>query len=370
MFELKIADRDVSGGSIAVTWCVDQELIKQLADASVADPQVVICVAPADDKYSSRKEYRKVVPLSDMMAYVEFRVPGPNKIWAFVSTGSKRGVRNEFLKKVSGEFESSILVDSGDEFASMRFSRLGAEPVSVFVPEEAFAPEPAQWEKDWVNHFFKDKAIDQCHFRKRRLFAYTVQLLIMFLNLLLRAVIYVPALAIGAKNLSLKYLIHPLTYSLEETLRVMGGGTWFVRTWQGDKGIENTSPVTFNYVLRKFWSLPFMPIIGIPFFCIFYFHLWKALAVGVAAAALVALILGGVWFFAEGAATKVLNAISDWVDELLGHRDMYYLDQDEMEMLICDGKTIRKIGDLPSKKRTLRLRFLNLKSKVCRPFSA
>ncbi len=174
MLELKVADSDVTGGNIAVSWCVDHELIKQLADSGIADPQLVICVAPASLKgYSQYKEVRKVVSLNDLMTYIDFRVPGENNIWAFISTDSKRDTKNFFLKRSNSLFETDVLSYDGQElFRGKDF--LKAAPLSVMVPNEVFAKEPAQWEKDWVNHLFRSKPIDQCHFRRRRLFAYTV----------------------------------------------------------------------------------------------------------------------------------------------------------------------------------------------------
>ena len=73
MLELQITDNDVSTGSVQISWCVDAEVLKELADKKVKEPQLVIVVAPEGDNYDLRKEMRKVVPLKDLMTYMEFR---------------------------------------------------------------------------------------------------------------------------------------------------------------------------------------------------------------------------------------------------------------------------------------------------------
>lgn len=42
----------------------------------------------------------------------------------------------------------------------------------------------------------------------------------------------------------------------------------------------------------------------------------------------------------------------------------------EFEPLLCDGRDLKpSIADLPPERRTVHLRFLDLKAKVCRPFA-
>lgn len=262
MFEIKVADADVTSGTIPVSWCLDLETIKKLSDDKVVDPQVVIVVAPEGSTYSQEKEYRKVVPLKDLMAYIEFRVPGKNRIWAFIS--SKKDARDAYLGKSSSRYITTILSTDGERWGYMFNLDPSGETrqpdhgsyLSVDVPEVVFAPEPAQWEKDWVNHFYRNKCVDQCDFRKRRLIAYTGQVLVMLIQLVLRSLLLLVALLIGAKNVSLQPLLHPLQYDMSEAAAVCGGGTIFVRhlpedddsEWSPSKGFLST----VSYLIRSF----------------------------------------------------------------------------------------------------------------------
>ncbi len=46
------------------------------------------------------------------------------------------------------------------------------------------------------------------------------------------------------------------------------------------------------------------------------------------------------------------------------------LKYEEFEPLICDGAELKaKIDDLPPERRTINLKFLDLKAKVCKPFA-
>ena len=48
MFQLEISEDNITNCTVAVSWCLDQSVIDKLASGKIADPQVVICVAPVD----------------------------------------------------------------------------------------------------------------------------------------------------------------------------------------------------------------------------------------------------------------------------------------------------------------------------------
>src|SRR5271165_209369 len=85
MLEIKLADADVTGGSVPVGWCLNQEMLAKLAEKEVKDPQVVLVVRPEGEQHDNSREFRTVVPLRDLIGYVEFRVAGKNNIWGFIS---------------------------------------------------------------------------------------------------------------------------------------------------------------------------------------------------------------------------------------------------------------------------------------------
>ncbi len=361
-FELHVADTDVSGGNISVGWCVPPSLLKLLSDSRTKDPQVVICVAPAEN-YHPKKEYRKVVPLKDLLAYVEFRASGENNIWAFVTSRSAKGAKNCYLSRTEGAYDTDILSHDGSEWSwgqknvhdGSEFSQ--ALPVSVLVPSGCFAPEPSELEKTWVNWLFRDKCVDQCAFRRRRLFAYTAQLVIFSAMMVLYSLITLGALLFGARNFSWK-IAKPLNHSPSNMMEMFEMGTIFMPRY--------VSANTLSEKINKYWKLPFMPAMMLAIFGFVYLlgkagilTLFPFVFVGIAMIAL------GAYLLVE----KIIKpAIDRQADEAL---ELWYLKEEEAALMMCaPGKRLTKLSDLPKEKRTLKLRFLDLKSKVCRPFSA
>lgn len=373
MFEIHISDLDVSSGNVPITWCVDAKALEFLKKEEVADPQVVIVVSPVDN-YHIRREYRKVVPLTDLMTYLDFRISGKNKIWAFISTYNKKKVNSAYLSKEEGWFITNILDHDGTEFSSKisEIPELTASPIEVNVPKEIFAKEPSKFEKDWVNHFFRDKCIDQCEFRRRRLFAYSFQILIMAINLCIRFLFLIIALLLGSRGLTLKYLLHPLIYSLNSSLGVFSGGTWFIQRLPEDENDSVDKLINkqyFWYLVRSFWTLPFIPIIFIPSILLiwkgYFFHFMVISSIVIVG---ILLAIGTVIAISDGLIGDFLNKIIEFLDK---GKEYSYTSEEETQQLLCSGepKTV-SISALPFKKRTLKLRFDQIKGKVCRPFSA
>lgn len=389
MFQLQIADLDATSGSIPVSWCLDEETINMMAKEKVANPQVVICVAPSNtedkhSRYHSSKEYRKVVPLKDLMTFIEFRSAGPCKIWGFISFKKKKGeAQSTYLAKRDGDFASNILNYDGDEYAhwlletetreaqeSKKYASL-SEPLTVEVPSGVFAAEPKDWEKAWVNHLFKDKVIDQCEFRRRRMFAYGMQPFIMLGNLFVRFLMLLLGCLLLLKNVSLKYLLHPLTYTLGEGWEMFEKGSLVVFHQPEDEESSLKFPKP-SYFIRSCWLMPLMPLFWLPV-ALLLFKGWMT------AAMIVALSFIGLAFCVMLVAVltnyfKHAGKPFVWAYEFLTREDpnqkLWYMDQNEIGFITCaKDKKALTFKDLPAHHKTFRLRFQNLKSQVCKPFS-
>lgn len=386
MFELQVASRDVTNGNIAISWCVTPETLQYLAANKVKDPQVIIVVAPTEN-YHSRREYRKVVPLQDLMTYLEFKASGENQIRAFISTKSRKDARGSYLSKEDGDYKTDILSEDGKEWGYIfggkyqthttesgdeeqvyaRSPDLPAPTVMVNVPAGVFAKEPAKWEKTWVNHWFRSKPQDQCDFRRRRLLAYTVQPLVMLLDVLVvRTLMLLVSTLWWSRGMSLKYHFHPMTYSIADTVGLWKGGSWVVPTLPEDAQ-GDADDILLSYVLRKCWGLLFTPPALVGLWAIAHFHVWLyALVIGASVIGIVALAF---WL-----STGAFMALGEWILNLFMSKDTtpWYLDEEELNNLTCtqNFKARTSVSALPAKHRTIGLRFQDLKAKVCRPFSA
>ena len=148
------------------------------------------------------------------------------------------------------------------------------------------------------------------------------------------------------------------------------GGTVFIRHLPEDDNSDSVEGLlsVFSYGIRSFWSLPFMPLLLIPIAAMVYFN--PIVASTVALTVLGIILLAG---FVIGLATGTGSFIVDWFWSLLPARkeddsELWYLTEED---LICStDKKAWSFKTLPSNKKSIRLRFMNLKSKVCRPFSA
>lgn len=359
MLELHVSNNNVTSGAIPVSWCVDREMLNHLSEKGVKDPALVLCVAPVNN-YDSSKEVRKVVPLRDLMAYVDFRFPGEHRIWGFVSSKfSLREAKKYYLSKGGRDFIASILNWDGDGFTSHNELLDVKDPLMVVVPKDSFAPEPARWEKDWVNWLFLSKCVDQCHFRRRRMFAYTLQPLILLFNVLWRLLGLFIALLVGARNMSLKYVLHPLDYGLDISWKVIGGGTYFVTPFEEewDSGLTNTQLILT--VLKKCWKLPLMPAI-----LLFMVKFNLLVPISLLLLALIVVVALSV-FFGTGTAADMFSLLM----EKLQSSDFWYLQQDEVDLLVCSGDPKTDLSKLPAKRRTVKLYYQDLKSKICKPFA-
>ncbi len=372
MLELHITDKDITGGSIPITWCIDKELVEYFAKNKIDDPLIVFCLSP-DEDYSIAKEIRKIVPLSDLMTYLDFKAPGNHTIHAFITIRPRRDAREKYLVKDNGEYYSNILDDDGTGFGQFvssipEIDLLKAAPVSISIPQECFA-EPA-WDRTWVNHFFSKKPDNQCSYRKRRLFAYLVQPFLVVGILLTRLFVMLLAFLYLSRGLTFKYLLHPLTYDWEDSQTLLKGGSYLVPHLPEDDKDEAEHPMhgdaflpAIYYIVRKIGLLIFAPIVIVPVFLLWYYHrllLGAEIAGGVLLSAIV--VIGLIALCIEHNYVKVWVWFGDLLDQRLRTKPIW--DQGKVQNLICDGNP-----KPPVKKFTIHLFYQGVKNKVCKPFA-
>jgi len=381
MLTLNISDTDVTTGSVPITWCLDNEDIKNIMESFDNDPIVLIVVAP-QQRYSARKEIRYIVPLKDLMTYISFKRPGPNKIFAAVLDMDIKTARDVFLRKYDREYLSHALNYEGTKIQHSKFNETSLD---VNVPEEAFAPEPPQWEKDWVLWLVSDKGLDQCDFRKRKIFAYTLQPIIFALNYLFRALLIFISASLLLESCSLKLLTKPLQNNLCDSFdlfyeRCLAFGETRESGWK----LTNQHSCTFkNYTLTcwysftKFGGLLFLPVLWLCVFALYHFfgaHVIISLGIFCAINIFLLILVGALgtlvgkiaWTFIKRDVkekTKNTDNVS---------KNKTFFNKKEIEYIACNPVNMQpsyvKVEALPIQKRSIKLRYQQLKSKICRPF--
>jgi len=356
--ELHIANPDVTDGVLQITWCVSPDTLNELSQKKIKEPVICLITCPDGDKYDPSKEHRQLVLLKDLIAYVQINHSGSNRIYGVLS--GQDGIKNAkrfFIERgyYPGYHNAVLSIDGAgynEEFARIQGVDYLAEPLTVDVPTGAFAKEPAEWEKKWVNHFFSTKPIDQCSFRRRRMFAYGVQPILIVLMMLVRLFPTLFALLIGSRNFSFNYLIHPLRYEMSDASDLFGNGIIFYPKSEDEKG---------NW--RDFILVPLMPLIlilaSLLIFAIIYYGLWLTILLALAiAACIIPLVM------------LLVGRINTWLEARLERFSAWYLDKNELPLITCSSdKKPLNWQNLPSKHKTIWLRFQNIKSHICRPFS-
>jgi len=235
MLRLVVNSPESSEPVIPVRWCLDQEAIRRLADMEAVEPQIVISIM--NDK---REIDRVVAPLDQALAYVEFRNPGVNTLRAFIAwhekgqawrlkdhfmvRNSRRGLikrtlywqhDNEFDPKQAGMYTQRITWLTGVNDNNEHVATL-----DVNVPKEFFAAEPPEWEKRWVNLWYQYQPVDQCDYRRRRIWAYTVKpfaaLIYAAGSILVRAVVAAFTLLMGLRLGSAGAVVRPFTTDVRD----------------------------------------------------------------------------------------------------------------------------------------------------------
>jgi hypothetical protein len=113
---------------------------------------------------------------------------------------------------------------------------------------------------------------------------------------------------------------------------------------------------------RDFVLLPLMPVIFIPLaliiFAITYCNMWIMMMITIVIVAIFAFL-----------GPKVFGYINTLLKARMDRFQAWYLDKNELPLITCSPGKKLNWDNLPSKHKTIRLRFQEIKSRVCRPFS-
>ncbi len=367
MLTLNIPDKDITHGSIPISWCLDHESIKKLMDLGNTNPTILIVVAPQNG-YHIKKEVRYVCALSELMTYISFIRPGENRIFAIVFKSSVSSIKDSELSKYKGVYNSHILNHSGTDIYG--YDDYVKASLDVDVPADIFAKEPAEWEKTWVLWLVKDKGLDQCDFRRKRLFAYTVQPFVMLGNLLLRFLFTFISAGLLLRSFTFKCLLHPISTDFDDLNNLISGRMLFYKPIEEFHSVE--TPGKFLAYIRDLFSIlkvivlaSFSPVILLPMITLAYFINTK-LAYDILG------VLAVVLTFAIGYCTAMWTSVKLKLPSAKNEKDESdpLENKEEIDLLLCNSQfTFTKLSSLPPKKRSIKLRFQHLKSKVCRPFS-
>lgn len=374
MVKLFVEKSNLNSPVAAIRWCVDKNSINKLRELGVSNPYMLFVIARERNGEFTEVD-QKVVSLDQAMEYIEFHSPGKHRIFGcLVWTGYEKDTK-ETRKTLASYYRnyyhhsSSTLVTSEGNFNKPSYgsnTELDYGSVDVVVPDGYFAKEPAAWEKWWVNLWYESKPVNQCHFRRRRLLAYSIQPLVVLGYVLCRTSLNLAhilvLLLIGIRKIEYQAILHPFIYN----------------RW--DAAPDELSSVFLKNssgVVRHPIYFLFIPMVQLVIFVLIGLVKWGLSWSGLGIGSIL------LWFLA----INMVVILSVFVVNKLGGLDKLFPEEtDEQKMarrklelerlyaeyqdMVCSGVALQpSVSSLPSKRRTAYLRFQEFKSKVCLPFA-
>ena len=348
---------ELQSAVVPVRWCLSKEALSSLKARQIKKPHILVVTA-ANNKEMSRQ----LIPLGEAMAYVPLYHPGFNRIYATIVWDSKDsdfGLEKKFVWKEDGDYRTQLISEGGSFLGELRHS-LGLTHQDITVPQELFAKATPGWVETWVNMFHSETWRDECHFRERALYAFTLKPFLVLswfaLSIAFRFLAAFILWAIGLRDVNWSPILRPWMRKAKEV-------------WEnvhfGFDGIYVFKDVTIRgHKHTTYYLWPFAPIVPLVLFRILYYKLSPVFGLP---RYLETLIFTGVSVIALCAISAGVQFIVGWntAHEEKKVRDFY--EKQVPAVLLCDGVMAASIDALPRENQTIRLKFGRLKSRICRP---
>lgn len=321
MIDLHVPDA-VTGPNVRIRWCVRREDADDVAERPPSERWLLVVVRATAHEEEPDVERRYLFRLDDGVAWVPMLREGTNVVGARVLRMPRARARG-YLHGAVSDFDTDLW-----------------HRVEVVVPLSVFA-RPA-FDRRWVNFMTRTPCADECEYRRRRLFAYTLQPL-MLVAAVPMVVAIVVAMVVGRYTVT----------ALDVGARLLAGAGSNI-AWRST--LLWSDPLVLSVTLRtdrpsrwcSWWCSPLA--------------LCAAGALGYGAWAMLPdTALMAVLMLMLFIASVVLRDAGD------RHRDLDGVRHPALPLaLVCsDDDTLP-----PEPRRTLRMRFAEIKARVCRPYEA
>jgi len=392
---------------VPVRWCLEPKEAARLKALRAKNVRVLFVIAYE----GTDLEDRQIVPIDDLMTFITFRRPGKHILLAKVLWSNSPKIFGDLMEKTSHRSYAVRVLNldrtefkgehDGYDFLEVGFSFVntlqGHAEQEVTVSDAHFPKEPPEWLQRLANFGIDWPPVDECAFRRRELWLLPklpALGLWAIITTLIRAVIALVLGISGVRGIDFAAIIHPWRSRISDvTYYTEDSNTWFSRTSDGKWRSR------WTYLLY-----PWFYIIAGGIFVLVahrlhmgYWQLFMAMLGGIAGfattiakflAAWFAKFLGRYWLFFVGVAGWLVVVyavkrgaraiIQTRIDrkESLTFQELKRQKEDEKydehaSLLVCKTTpSLPVLAELPREHRTLRLRFLNLKRRVCRPYAA
>ncbi|HAU66489.1 TPA: hypothetical protein DCW61_04025 [Candidatus Uhrbacteria bacterium] len=386
MLKIQIKEPSTQTGSICVSWYVDPKLLQLLDGLCVEKPYVLLITAPTGDRYDIGKEQRTLAPLKDGMSYVSFATDGENVIHAVVVWDYKQDekeLKRIVLRKYCREWNRELLDYNGEKIDSRwreywgiidveeqdsRFKQYATDSLNVPVPAGCFAKPAPAWEQPWVNLWFQEPPINECEYDKRRLWAYSIQPPIMFLNWILRVSLTLIALLSGFRQINWTPVFHLLSNGISETLENFKNPNYFWpkswgKTTLGSCARMQLVTLSPPFLLSIIGSIWFFERTDLKTSLFLTAEFYGKLFATTACLFFIGLIL---WSIIKTMRKVIKPKSTSPSHRIPAQRD--YMRPENVEFL-SSHKGPRTYSTLPRQRKTVQLWFKDTKARRCKPFA-
>lgn len=380
---------------IPATWSFSDELVNKLSKKNYTNPYVIIAVGYEeltgwnndDPKFRVTKVYVRSLLDASPKEFIQFSKPGTNIVMAFVVNvdGSqderqlwKYKRHPEAMKFDHVPKRKSFEIEIWDDSAMTKRFNVASFRHDVIVPAEMFAAEPSKPAKALVRQYYPyNDEFDQCHFRKRFLISLALTVPVQIWGVVARVFTLLYAVVFAKRGIQLRLLfaLNPHDF---------GHALWSSFWYEKKDRSKRTSllkwlspPQLILYVLIAAGIL--LP--GLVGALLSHLHtvgkattlssfgfgdvlLWTAII----DPTLVVIVAFCFFFFAENGKRIRRN----WLRKRALAKAESVIPTDPSTMFDLLHKRAQDSADLtPDKVRnkTLRLKVLDLKMKVCKPFA-
>lgn len=394
-----VADAAVNDSVLPVSYCLSDQALNLIKYRGMLSPHMLILVAertivpgskPDDPIYSYEEVSRQLVPLKQGMFYVQFPRSGNFLIKGLIVNSKDNKFSSLYTDCIRHQWEFCIddITGTLNRHRRSNVVHFGDAALNVTIGKEFFAKQPSGMVASWVNLLFADKPADQCQFRKRALFSVTVQPLMLLVWLLLLAVPFRAILAVIATILGYR----PLNYAAVWQIRKF----WFFEIFDYIDSPKDSIFLSSRDGKTRWFAVPFYPLWPTIFIFLSFFRIvigedgksqfayllsWEnalyglLIYLGIVATifTLIVIFAAGFWVvtqISDGAKATwnklrdILKTSEPKVEDIMANRLA------ELEYLACQNraKLTPSLEAIPAAQRTLHLRFLDMKAKVCRPY--
>jgi len=186
---------EIDHPQVDMSWCLNKDTLEKVVRDQLSGWKYHILIVSKHQTDRGTFEHRQLIRDVRLgFSYFTFYKPGHHDVSAYLfkfRSSDRAGWKEagNLMKKDGrpGSYQSSVHVDTNDRYDASDWERAkGWFPgynlalvemygMEVEIPESIFANEPAQWMKDWVYLWSRYGPEDQCDFRRRAIFAFTLQ---------------------------------------------------------------------------------------------------------------------------------------------------------------------------------------------------